>query len=87
MRRYQIYLEQDSVSVLDEIQKLTKIPRSQLIRGIIDRYVQNLTKVMIEKSNLEEKKYLLDDLIGSIKLDSETETNFAQMPDLRFLQD
>ncbi len=46
MQRYQIYLEPESVSVLDELAKLTNFSRSQIIRDVIDRMAKEYEKIL-----------------------------------------
>lgn len=46
MQRYQIYLEPQSVSVLDEMAKLTNFSRSQIIRDVIDKMASKYEKII-----------------------------------------
>lgn len=45
MKRYQVYLDPESVRVLDQIEKLTSISRSQMIRAALDVLSRNLSLV------------------------------------------
>lgn len=80
MKRYQVYLNPHSVSVLDEFEKISDISRSKIIRSVIDRVAQQLSVAVAEKRK-SNKKYLLDDLVGFIDLKTDKETNFAENVD------
>ena len=61
MKRYQIYLNPQSVTILDEIQKLSNITRSKIIRDAIDKIAtQIMTTIPIKRS--AKKHFVLDDL-------------------------
>mgnify|MGYP003393096899 CR=1 FL=1 len=46
MQRYQIYLEPESVGVLDELAKLTSFSRSQIIRDVISSMAKKYEKLL-----------------------------------------
>lgn len=46
MQRYQVYLNPNSVEVLDELAKLTNFSRSQIIRDVIDKMAQKYEKIL-----------------------------------------
>lgn len=87
MKRYQVYLNAQSVSVLDEFEKYTSISRSKLIREAIDRLAQNLSKVFIDKEVAPDKSMLLDSLIGVITSKNEKQTNFVLKDEHTYLND
>ena len=87
MKRYQVYLNPSSVSILDEYEKYTSISRSQLIREVIDRLAQNLSKVFAEKNILPEKEIIFDSLVGIITLEDKRKTHFATKSDQEYLKD
>ncbi len=87
MKRYQVYLDPSSVSVLDEFEKYSSIPRSKLIRESIDRLAQNLSKIFAEKDIVPDKELFLDSLVGLITTNSLKETNFASEKDQKYLID
>lgn len=86
MKRYQVYLNPNSVSILDELEKFTSISRSKLIREAVDRLAQNLSKVLVHKGITSDKKMLFDSLIGAINTKSK-QTNFALKDDRLYLND
>ncbi len=86
MKRYQVYLDPATVSILDDFEESSRLSRSQLIRLSIDRLAENLSKVFIAQKVKPSRRYVLDSLSGVIKTRSR-ETNFAQRPDRRYLQD
>lgn len=86
MRRYQVYLDPHSVSILDDIEEETRISRSKIIRETVDRVAHSLTKV-IAPTKTSKKKYILDTLVGSISMKGNKRTNFASKTDDIYLQD
>ncbi|OGD85379.1 hypothetical protein A2164_04395 [Candidatus Curtissbacteria bacterium RBG_13_35_7] len=86
MRRYQVYLNQHSVSLLDEFGEHGNISRSQLIRLTIDQMAQNLAKIFSATKTPPGNKYILDSLVGAIKIKGR-KTNFAQNIDEMYLID
>lgn len=87
MKRYQVYLNQHSVSILDDFGKHTDISRSELIRQVIDQVAQNLAKVFTATKTPPKDTYILDSLVGAIKLPGNKKTNFAQNIDEIYLTD
>lgn len=78
MKRYQIYLNPNSVSFLDDFEDLTEISRSAVIRMTVNSLVQNLRIVLPEK---EDTPGDLDEIIGIIKPKSKKITNSSQRVD------
>jgi len=87
MKRYQVYLNPGSVSVLDEFEKYSSISRSKLIREAIDRLAQNLSKIFVDKNVAPDEKLLLDTLVGMINISTLKETNYASEKDPKYLID
>ena len=87
MKRYQVYLNPNSVSVLDEFEKSTSISRSKLIRESIDRLAQNLSRVLAEQNIAPSQKLVLDSLIGVINIKGTKQTNFALKDNRVYLSD
>ena len=86
MKRYQIYLNQSSVSVLDDFEKLANISRSKIIRQVIDRVAEQLIRV-VEVKRSDKKEYFLDTLAGFVDLKTNEKTNFAQNVDEIYFSD
>lgn len=80
MKRYQVYLNQNSVSVLDDFEKISNISRSKIIRQAIDRLAEQLVRV-VDGRRLQKKEYILDSLNGFVDLKINKKTNFAQEVD------
>jgi len=87
MKRYQVYLNPHSVSILDEFEKNANITRSKLIRGAIDRLAQNLSRVYVAKNEMPQKKLIFDSLIGFINKKDQKQTNYALKDDKVYLSD
>lgn len=87
MKRYQVYLNPSSVSVLDDFEKYANIARSKLIREAIDRLAQNLSRIFAANNVQPHKKLILDSLVGFIKIKSKNQTNYALKDDHNYLKD
>lgn len=87
MKRYQVYLNQHSVSILDDFGKHTDISRSKLLQIITDQIAQNLAKVFAATKTPPQDTYILDSLVGAIKLPGNKKTNFAKDIDEIYLTD
>ena len=86
MKRYQVYLNPHSVSILDDFEKNANISRSKLIREAIDRLAQNLAHVFVAKNVPPKEKTTLDSLVGFIKLKGQKQTNYALKNDRAYLE-
>ena len=86
MKRYQVYLNPASVSVLDDFEKITDISRSKIIRQVIDRVAEQLVRV-VENRTKNKKDYILDSLAGFVDLKTNKKTNFAQNVDEIYFSD
>lgn len=75
MKRYQLYLNPQSVRMIDAFQKEVKLSRSQIIRCAIDALAHNLIQVLPEENSSGNS---LDALIGVIGSKSQKTTNIAQ---------
>ena len=78
MKRYQVYLNPNSVSVLDDFEDITEISRSAVIRMTVNSLSQNLKIIIPEKENSSGG---LDEIIGIIKTKSKKATNISQRID------
>lgn len=87
MKRYQVYLNSHSVALLDDIEKITSISRSKVIRELVDRFVDQMAKVFTKERIPSSKLTYLDQLVGSIKLKTSKPTNFALDDDEIYLKD
>ena len=87
MKRYQVYLNPHSVSILDDFEKYTNISRSKLIREAIDRLAQNLSRVFAQKDKDPTHTISLDSLVGFISLKGGKQTNYALQDDSTYLSD
>ena len=77
MKRYQVYLNPHSVSILDELGKHTDISRSALIRQVTDQVAQKLAKVFVATKTAPKDTYILDSLVGAIKLPENKKIDFT----------
>jgi len=82
-----MYLDPRSVSILDEFGKDMDISRSELIRIFVDQAAQNLGKLFAATKTPPRQKYILDSLVGMVKLKGHKTTNLAQNIDEIYLSD
>lgn len=87
MKRYQVYLNPGSVSVLDNFGENIDLSRSKLIQMTVDQIVHNLVKIFRATQTPPKKTYILDSLVGAIKISGNKKTNFAENIDEIYLQD
>lgn len=87
MKRYQIYLNPHSVSILDDLGKQTDISRSKLIQGVIDRFADQVAKIFLKTVSQPSNYSHFDKLVGAIHLKTKSPTNFALDSDEIYLQD
>lgn len=87
MKRYQVYLNPHSISILDEFGKHTNISRSKLLQIIIDQITQNLAKIFWATKTPPKDTYIFDSLVGIIKLPGNKKTNLARNIDEIYLSD
>lgn len=74
MKRYQVYLNPHSVSIIDDLGKNIDISRSKLIQMVVDSVAQNLAKVLSATKTPPKDNYILDSLVGTIKLPANIKT-------------
>lgn len=84
MKRYQVYLNQISVSIIDDYEKLTKMSRSKVIRYLVDSASEQLITLIRRKE--PGKKYLLDQLSGFIDLKTDKKLDLVSSIDDVLLQ-
>jgi len=86
MKRYQVYLNPQSVGIIDLFQKETDISRSKIIRFTVDALAENLAKLLVKKERVTIKGPL-DQIIGIIKPKVEEVTNLAEKIDQIYRSD
>lgn len=85
MKRYQVYLNPQSVEVIDNFAAKTDLGRAKIIRDAIDRLAANMSKVLVQKKVVLEGP--LDELVGIIKMKGRKKTNIAENIDEIYLKD
>lgn len=84
MKRYQVYLNQISVSIIDDYEKLAKMSRSKVIRYLVDSASEQLITLIKRKE--PGKKYLMDSLAGFIDLKTDKKIDLVSDIDQVLLQ-
>lgn len=86
LKRYQVYLNPYSVSVLDGFKKTSNMSRSKLIREAIDRVAEQFVAIFAWEKKTQKTKYF-DKLCGFIDLKTKKKTHFAENVDEIYLTD
>jgi hypothetical protein len=86
MKRYQVYLNPQSVSIIDAFGKEVKLSRSRILQMMVDSVAGNLSKLLVTRRN-KRVKGALDDIVGSITIKGKKKTDFAQNIDEIYLRD
>lgn len=82
MKRYQLYLNPHSVSVLDISSETIEMSRSKLIQNVVDRLSKEIIDVAIVKKTPRKKQYaVLDKYAGFIDNGSKEKHNYSQTVD------
>lgn len=83
MQRYQVYLNPQSIELIDALEQEGILSRSHIIRLAIDSVAQNLAQLALPKKKVTGA---LDDLIGLINLKTKP-TNISEKIDDIYLTD
>lgn len=84
MKRYQVYLNPQSIETIDSFEEEINLERSAILRMAIDAVAFNLGQLMHGSKLL---KGPLDELVGMLKPKTKKMTNFAQRVDDIYLSD
>ena len=84
MKRYQVYLNPQSIEMIDSFKEEINLERSQIVRIVVDAVAANLGQLMHGRKLV---KGPLDDLVGMINPKTKKKTNFAQKVDEIYLSD
>lgn len=87
MKRYQVYLNPHSVSIIDDLGQNIDLKRSGILRMIIDSIASNFARILAATKTAPKDTYILDSLVGVIKVGGNKKTNFAQNIDEIYLKD
>jgi len=79
MKRYQVYLNPYSISVLDDLEEAIDISRSKQLRLVVDRVAEVLGSILRAKEASQTKEeFLLDDLAGFVDLKTDKKIDFTK---------
>ena len=82
MKRYQLYLNPHSVSVLDTASETIEIVRSKIIQNVVDRVSREIIDIALVKKTSRKKQYaVLDKYEGFIDEGSKKKQNYSQTVD------
>lgn len=80
MKRYQVYLNPNSVAVIDDFEEISDISRSKIIRRAIDAVAEQLIAIVAAK-RAQSKVSAFDKMAGIIKDELPGPTNYSQRVD------
>ena len=82
MKRYQVYLNAQSVSILDEVTEISPISRSKLIQAAIDGAASRIGNLLAAVKPPKAQDYSIwDKMAGSIKIPGKKNVNFSERKD------
>jgi len=82
MKRYQLYLNPHSVSVLDTASETIEIVRSKIIQNVVDRVSREIIDIALVKKTSRKKQYaVLDKYAGFIDDGLKKKQNYSQTVD------
>ncbi|TSC66779.1 MAG: hypothetical protein CEO21_27 [Microgenomates group bacterium Gr01-1014_80] len=88
MKRYQVYLNPNSIAVLDDFEELSKMSRSKLLRLVIDRAAEQAVEILrlIHPVKRGGRKRIMDSLAGFVDLKTDKKFSFSKHIDEVLLQ-
>ena len=87
MKRYQVYLNPQSVSIIDEVEKYLGISRSALIRETVNSLADNLAKILAQKTTTLGSYPSLNSLVGIFKTRGNKKVNLSEKKDTSYYRD
>lgn len=82
MKRYQLYLNPQSVHILDEVTEISSLSRSKLIQTAIDGAASRIGNLLAAIKPPKAQDYSIwDRMAGSIKIRSKKTVNFSNRED------
>lgn len=79
MKRYQLYLNPQSVNILDELTQVSQVTRSELIRAAIDGAASQVGNLLaIIKPPISRDYSWLDKLIGSVVIKTRKKVKISE---------
>ena len=89
MKRYQVYLNPNSIAVLDDFEELSKMSRSKLLRLVIDRAAEQAVEILrlIHPVKSGGGKRIMDSLAGFVDLKTDKKVNLSQSVDEIYFTD
>lgn len=87
IKRYQVYLNSNSIAIIDDFEKAVGISRSKILRKAIDQIAQAFSQLLPVEKNKPYETPILDGLIGSIKLKTRGKKFYSMEDDMKYLRD
>ncbi len=81
MKRYQVYLNSNSVDVIDDLEDETNIKRSIIIRMAVDTLAKNISLL---RTGLVEMAGDLDEVVGIIKTKTKITNSSEKVNDVYY---
>lgn len=87
MKHYQISINQQTAATLDELEAILKMPKEKIIQKGLSKLKEHFSHTFIWTKPQKKKKYLLDELVGSIDIKGKKTVNFSEHVDDIYRQD
>lgn len=86
MKRYQLYLNPYSVSVVDNASETIEVSRSKILQNVVDRVSKEISDeiidlVLVKRTSRKKQYAVLDKYAGFIDGGSKKEQNYSQTVD------
>ncbi len=79
MKRATISLDQQAITDLEELNNILKIPRSEIVQKALNQLKEQLIQAFTLP--IKKKKYIMDELVGSIHIKGKKKVNYSQTVD------
>ncbi|KKP93691.1 MAG: hypothetical protein UR98_C0003G0061 [Parcubacteria group bacterium GW2011_GWA1_36_12] len=67
MNRYQVYIKPKTINILDDVAKIIKVSRSQIIRDVTDRAAKEFEKILVRNQQTKMQNNPLIKMAGFAK--------------------
>jgi len=87
IKRYQVYLNSNSIAIIDDFEKAIGISRSKILRKAIDQIAQTFSQLLPVAKDKPYETPILDSLMGSIRLKTKEKKQYSIEDDMKYLRD
>lgn len=81
MDRYQVYLDPQSVAVLDDFGEAINVSRSKILRSVVNHLAEEFAKLLAPTKKSSQHYRYFDKLVGCLSLRNKSKTNLVEAVD------